>query len=138
MNTQRRAGFAQTSPEAADPGLRGRTYAVPFDAVWREALRPAGGGLRGWSIVAADDQEGSILACTRGIFGAVHDVAIDVLLDADAQTRVDARVAARKAPDLGRSRRRALRFFHELDRGLAALPPSAPPAVPRPPAARAL
>jgi hypothetical protein len=136
MNDRRRPGFAQTSPAAADPALQGRTYAIPFDAVWQASVRLAGGGLRGWSLIEADDYAGSILACSRGIFGALHDIAIDVVLDEDAQTRVDARVAARKAPDFGRSRRRLVRFFRQLDRAMARLPGSAPPAPPRRPLAR--
>jgi hypothetical protein len=132
MSGQRRAGFAQTSVHSPDPALRGRTCAIPFEGVWQSALRLAGGGIRGWTVVSADDESGEILAMAHGIFGAVHDIAINVVLDADAQTRVDARAAARRAPDLGRSRRRLLRFFRALDHALAGLPPGVPPPVPRP------
>jgi hypothetical protein len=131
MNDAPRPGFAQTSPESADPALCGRTYAIPFEAVWQAALRLAGGELRGWRVVAADDQAGEILAVSRGVFGAMHDIAIDIVLDADAQTRADARAAARSAPDFGRSRRRLLRFFRSLDRALARLPRHAPPPAPQ-------
>jgi hypothetical protein len=62
--------------------------------------------------------------------GATHDVAIDIVLDEDGQTRIDARAAARTAPDIGRSRRRLRRFFRALVRTLDRLPPSAPPALP--------
>jgi hypothetical protein len=127
----RRPGFAQTAADSADPALRGLTCATPFDAVWQAALRLAGGGLRGWTVVHADDHSGAILAVARGITGAVHDVAIDVVLDEEGQTRVDARVAARKAPDLGRCRRRLRRFFRSLVSALQRLPPSAPPDLPR-------
>jgi hypothetical protein len=128
MSSPRRPGFAQTSANAADPELRGRTYAIPFDAVWQATLRLAGGGLRGWTVVAADDTAGSVFATARGVTGAMHDIGIEVSLDDDAQTRVDARAAARSAPDLGRSRRRLRRFFRALDRKLQRLPRSAPPA----------
>jgi hypothetical protein len=128
MSSPRRPGFAQTSANAADPELRGRTYAIPFDAVWQATLRLAGGGLRGWTVIAADDTAGSVFATARGLTGAMHDIGIEVILDDDAQTRVDARAAARRAPDLGRSRRRLLRFFRALDRGLQQLPRRRQPA----------
>jgi hypothetical protein len=130
MNSPRRPGFAQTAADSEDPALRGLTCAVPFDAVWQAALRLASGGLRGWTVVHADDCAGVILAVARGMTGATHDVAIDIVLDEDGQTRVDARVAARTAPDVGRSRRRLRRFFRALVRTLDRLPPSAPPELP--------
>jgi hypothetical protein len=130
MNSPRRPGFAQTAADSEDPALRGLTCAVPFDAVWQATLRLAGGGLRGWTVAHADDCTCAVLAVARGLTGAVHDVAIDIVLDEDGQTRVDARVAARKAPDLGRSRRRLRRFFRALGRALERMPPSAPPALP--------
>jgi hypothetical protein len=131
MSDAPRPGFAQTSRESDDPALRGRTYAIPFEAVWQAALRLAGGELRGWRVAAADDQAGEILAEARGLFGAMHDIGIEIILDADAQTRVDGRVAARSAPDFGRSRRRLLRFFRSLDRALARLGRHAPPPAPQ-------
>jgi hypothetical protein len=119
VKRERRRGYAVTAPDARDAALRGRTYAVPFDLIWREALLLTGGGLRRWTVTEADDQEGVILACARSIGGAMHDVMITITLDADGQTRVDASAQARKPlSDFGRSARRLRRFFHALDRAL--------------------
>jgi hypothetical protein len=120
MTGQRRRGFAVTAPDARDASLRGRTYAVPFEHVWQTALRLAGGGLWRWTIVEHDDDEGVIYATSRSIGGAFHDIRISIVLDANAQTRVDATAQARKPlSDFGRAARRLRRFFRALDRGLA-------------------
>lgn len=122
MSEAARRGRAATRPDAADPRLRSRTYAVPFDPVWRAALALASGGLRGWSTSAADDHEGVITAASRGITGAEHDISVRIGLDADAQTFVEAEVTARKpGTDFGRSERRLRRFLLALD---AAVRPS--------------
>lgn len=114
------SGQAATSPDAASPALRGRTLAIPFEDVWQAALRLTRGGLRGWSLTAADDQEGTIDALAPRFTGALFDVHIHIRLDQDAQTRVDARAAARKpSTDFGTSRRLLRRFFRALDRTLA-------------------
>ena len=114
---------AATAAAAPDPHLRGRTYAVPFERVWQAALALAGGRLRGWRVVDADDQEGVIRAEARRRFGrACDDVIVNIGLDADAQTRVDAVSSAREGwTDLGANARRLRRFFRALDR--AVLPP---------------
>lgn len=111
---------AATSPDHDDPRLRGRTYPVPFEQVWQAALHLAGGGLRGWRVLAHDDQRGTIQAEAHARFtGAVDDVYVRVYLDRDAQTRVDARGAARDAKrDFGRNTRRLGRFFRSLDEHL--------------------
>jgi hypothetical protein len=115
-----RPGHAGTAPDAADAGLRGRTYAVPFEHVWQAALRLAGARLRGWSVRSADDHDGVIEVVTRGLAGALHDVTIRITLDEDAQTRVDASAVAHEPrTDFGRARRRLLRFFKALDRAVA-------------------
>lgn len=119
MDPDRRRGYAWTAPDAADPALRGRTLAVPFEGVWRAALRLAGGGLRGWTVVEADDLQGTIVATTRSLRGAEHDIEIRISLDADGQTRVDASALARKPGlDLGAARRRLRSLFRGLDRAL--------------------
>lgn len=119
----RRRGFAATDPEARDPSLRGRTYGVPFEQVWRAALQLAGGGLRRWRVLEHDDEEGVILASATSLAGAVHDIMIRIYLDADAQTRVDATAQAQKPlSNFGRSRRRLRRFFKALDRSLSRQP----------------
>lgn len=111
---------AATSPEHEDARLRGRTYPVPFERVWRASLELASGGLARWRIVEADDERGVIKAeATRLFTRSVDDVLVRVYLDRDAQTRVDARSAARKGRgDLGANARRLERFFRALDERL--------------------
>jgi hypothetical protein len=113
-------GRAASGDGATDPRLRSRVYAIPFEQVWQAALRLAGGRLRGWSTVHADDHEGTITAVARGLAGAEHDVLIRIGLDADAQTVVEAEVTARKpGSDLGRAGRRLRRFLCALDAAAA-------------------
>lgn len=108
---------AATQSGHEDPRLQGRTYAIPFEDVWSAARMLASGGLRGWRLVSADDDEGVIeAAATTLLLRRTDDVVIRVLLDEDAQTRVDARSAARKGfGDGGRNARRLHRFFRALD-----------------------
>jgi len=126
---------AATDPNATDPRLRGRTYAIPFENVWQASISLSGGGMRGWSIASADDQSGVIVAVVRSaIFGLEDDVRIEVGLDEDAQTRVDLQAVSRgERGDLGRTRRVVDRFIRRLDRRLDATPgqildPTRPPA----------
>lgn len=116
-----RRNRASTHPEHRDPLLRGRTYAIPFDAVWTAALQLAGGRLSRWSVVRADDGPGVIQAEARPLlWGEPGDILVRVRLDSDAQTRVDLISSSRgNRTDLGASRRRAIRFFAALDRALA-------------------
>lgn len=109
---------AATAPDHRDAGLQGRTYAVPFEDVWQASLALAGGGLRGWSLISSNDQDGVIVSEARTLLlRFVDDVRIHVSLDADAQTRVDARsVSRRGVTDLGANKRRLKRFFRRLDR----------------------
>jgi hypothetical protein len=111
------AAGAETAPAHPDPRLRGRTYAIPFEDVWQAALALAGGRQRGWRVLAASDETGVIrAAATRRFPVAVDDVVIRVMLDADAQTRVDARAAAREGrAALRRNTRRLVQFFRALD-----------------------
>jgi hypothetical protein len=111
---------AMTAPDAADPRLLGRTYAIPFDTVWHAALTLADGGLRHWSVASADDEDGVIEAAVNGRIQRFHSaVTIRVSLDRDAQTRVDAVSAAIAGKaDLGTNARRLDRFFRSLDRDL--------------------
>lgn len=114
------ANVAETAPAAEDPRLRGRTYAIPFDAVWRAASDLADGGLRGWSLITADDYDGVIHAESRTLLlRFVDDISIRIHLDENAQTRVDARSASRKGKaDFGTNARRVARFMRALDRRL--------------------
>jgi hypothetical protein len=115
---------ATTDPSSPDRRLRGRTYAIPFDAVWTVAVSLASGRLAGWTLVSADDREGVIEATARmSSLGITSSIRIDVGLDHNGQTRVDARsVSATRRGDLGHCRRTLGRFFHELDLELRAEP----------------
>lgn len=115
---------AETSPTAPDPALRGRTYAIPFDAVWNAAHALASGRLNGLALVSADDRVGTLVAeATTRIFKRVDDVRVHVCLDENAQTRVDMWSTAREErADLGRNRRRIAAFFKALDAALDAGP----------------
>jgi hypothetical protein len=112
-------GRAQTAPDAADPRLRGRTYAIPFEVVWQASLRVTGGGLRGCTLLSSDDHNGVIEAQWRRLGGAMYDIMIQVRLDENAQTRVDGMCTARRpGTDFGTSARLLRRFFGMLDRFL--------------------
>ena len=115
---------AETDPHSPDRRLRGRTYAIPFDRVWNCAVTLAGGGLRGWRVVHADDQEGLIRAVSQTLlFRFIDDVRINVGLDENAQTRVDLQSRSRRGKgDLGRNPRTIGRFLKKLDHMLEAKP----------------
>ena len=122
----RRIGYALTRNRAAtghdhwDPRLRGRTYHIPFEQVWQAALALAGGELRRWRIVHADDTDGIIDAEAKSLLVRyVDDVRIHIYLDEDAQTRVDLVSQSRKGrADFGTNARRAAGFLRALDRKL--------------------
>lgn len=111
---------AFTTPNAEDPRLRGRTYAIPFEDVWQVSRGLVDGGLKGWELQEADDQAGIIRGAAHGFFDRLTSaVTVRILLDADAQTRVDALSASRTGrADLGVNARRLRRFFRALDQGL--------------------
>ena len=111
---------AETAQAHEDARLRGRTYAIPFEDVWNAANALATVGLRGWRVASADDESGVINAEATTLFGnKVDDILIRVSLDENAQTRVDARAAARQGRgDWGRNARRLKRFFGALDRAV--------------------
>jgi len=108
---------AETAQAHEDVRLRGRTYAIPFEDVWNGATALANGGLRGWRVVSSDDQTGVIQAEATSFFRKkIDDIVIRISLDENAQTRVDARAAARlERGDWGRNARRLNRFFRALD-----------------------
>jgi len=115
-------GGAETRPDANDPRFRGRTYAIPFEDVWQAALallEKVGCALR-----LANDRDGIIIAEASAVFPRrIDDVTISVVLDKNAQTRVDMRSIARDGKsDLGANARRVTRFFELLDRRLAEQP----------------
>ena len=115
---------ASTDPKSDDRKLRGRTYAIPFEDVWQASLGLCGGGLRGWSILSADDQRGVIEAISKTlVLGHEDDIRVEIQLDENAQTRVDLWSASQKdRANLGRNRRLIGRFLRRLDRRLAAKP----------------
>ena len=115
---------ANTDQESEDPRLRGRTYAIPFEAVWQASMRVGGGGLLGWSIGRADDQRGVIEALAKmPIIGSETDIHIQVGLDHLGQTRVDVAAASRQEKgDWGRSKRLIGRFIRGLDHDLSVRP----------------
>ena len=108
---------AATAIDEADPRLRGRTYAVPFEQVWQAARAMASGGLRGYKLIDSDDYEGVIQAERRSfLFRVVSDITLHITLDHDAQTRVDMTARSRRrAGDLGRNARCIGKFMRVLD-----------------------
>jgi hypothetical protein len=115
---------AATAPHHPDARMRGRRYAIPFHEVWEAVVVLAGDGLRGWTLVEADDMAGRVRAEARTpLFRFIDDVEIRVRLDRDAQTRVDVVSASRVGKaDLGTNARRIRRFLRRLDRELGAVP----------------
>ena len=113
---------ATTEPHHSDPGLRGRTYGVPFRDVWAAAVDLASGGLSRWSLTDRNDSGGRITAEARTLgLGTAGDVEIRIGLDENGQTRVDLRSISRgRKIDLGANRRRIVRFQNALDRSLGA------------------
>lgn len=114
---------AFTTSDAEDTRLRGRTYAIPFEAVWQAAHHVITRELRHWTLQAEDDQEGTLRAEARGrIRKLTSGVLVHIVLDRDAQTRVDAMSALREGrADYGVNARRLARFFRLLDRRLDAM-----------------
>ena len=110
---------AETSPDHAQPRLRGRTYAVPFEEVWQATLSLLQRRRR-WQVTHVDDQEGVLRVEIPTLLGrSVRDFEIRITLDQDAQTRVDLSSASRKGlTDLGSNARRIARFLRKLDRVL--------------------
>lgn len=114
----------ETDPHSEDWRLRGRTYAIPFDRVWKIALELAAADLRGWTVTHWDDESGVIQAEAKTlVLRFIDDVRIDVTLDENGQTRVDLVSSSRASTgDLGRNARRVRRFLKMLDRKLDVKP----------------
>lgn len=99
-NAQADAPRVNTRPDASDPALRGRTYAIPFETVWSAALLLAAEQLPRWEVSRWNDRNGTIQAYAKGRFSKVpDDVRVRVRLDDYGQTRLDLSVLARKGPD---------------------------------------
>ncbi len=109
---------AWTDPESDDPRLRGRTYGVPFAAVWSAALAEAAAS--GWTVLESQPVAGEIHAEARTrMWKFVDDVWIRLSLDGNGQTRVDLVSASRVGRgDLGTNARRIARFLRGVDRRL--------------------
>lgn len=107
---------ANTHPDASDPRLRGRVYALPYRAVW-QAVQEQATSTRGWTVGAVDPRAGVLGAEARTrMLGFVDDVEVRVSLDPEGWTRVDLRSASRVGrADLGTNARRIARFLHGLD-----------------------
>jgi hypothetical protein len=113
-------GWVGTNPRAPDLRLRGRTYAITFDRVWNAALALAGGGLPRWRLLAADDEQGTIVAeVTSTLWRRPRELRIRIGLDANGQTRVDVQSVS-GGRDWGSNARRIQRFVLALDRKLEA------------------
>lgn len=112
---------AFTAPGAEDARLRGRTYPIPFEDVWQACLRLIGGGLKRWEVLESDDQEGIIRGRVYGrLERSTSTFTVRVILDANAQTRVDGLSASRVGrADFGVNARRLHRFFRALDKALS-------------------
>lgn len=110
---------AETRPDAPDPRLRGRTYAVSFGEVWRAALALAE-SQRGWTVIERDARRGWIRAEARTAFWRfTDDVEVSLSLDERGLTRVDLVSASRVgSADLGTNARRIGRFLRRLDESL--------------------
>lgn len=120
-----RENRAETDPAHADPRLRGRTYPVPFHAVWIACLENVRAEHR-WTLRLADDQAGIIRAeAVTRFFRITDDVTISVSLDDDAQTRVDMVSQSRTGRgDLGTNARRIARYFRQLDQSVSRWTPA--------------
>jgi hypothetical protein len=125
-------GAAETRPDANDPRFRGRTYAIPFESVWQAALSIVRQDLRGCSVRLTNDRDGIIIAqAVSRLPRRIDDFTISIVLDRDAQTRVDMRSVTRDGGrDLGANARRIGKFFDLLDERMAELPRNRPPAHP--------
>jgi uncharacterized protein (DUF1499 family) len=117
-------GAAETRPDARDPRFRGRTYPIPFEDVWQAALALV--TELGCHVRLANDRDGIIIAqASARLPRRVDDVTVSVILDQDAQTRVDMRSIAREGKsDMGGNARRVTRFFQLLDSRMTDLPRS--------------
>lgn len=113
------ANRAWTDPESDDVRLRGRTYGVPFAAVWRAVLAEAQAA-RGWTVLEAQPVAGEVRAEARTrLWKFVDDVWVRLSLDENGQTRVDMVSASRVGRgDLGTNARRIARFLRGVDRRL--------------------
>lgn len=94
----------------------GRRLQVPYLRVW-DALEEEIRSRSRWELVDADRREGKVrVECSSLVFGFVDDLEVDVSLDENGFTRVEARSASRVGnADFGVNRRRLRRLMRSLD-----------------------
>ncbi len=112
---------AETDPWSDDPRLIGRTYAIPYEAVWRSCMSLVQ-KRNGWRILKSDDLAGfSRVRCARRFRRLEDDLEIRIGLDEHGLTRVDLRSRSRTdGADLGVNARRVGHFARKLDESLDA------------------
>ena len=115
------SNLVETDPWSDDPRLIGRTYVIPFEAVWRSCINLVRERSR-WRILESDDLLGFIrVRCVTMVFQQEDDLEIHVGLDEHGLTRVDLRSSSRtRRMDLGVNARRVGRFSKKLDELLGA------------------
>lgn len=108
--------MADTSGASDDSG---RSYAVPYERVWRTAVEVARSS-RGWSVLAIDPVRGRIEAEARtAVWKFVDLITIELRLDELGSTRLHVTSAAvTERPHLGVRNRRIRRFLRSLDAAL--------------------
>jgi len=112
---------AETSPNAEDPRLRTRLYALSRETVWNSVqqlatLQP------GWTVTKRDAAEGTLAAEARTrLLKLVDDVTIRVRPVDGQRVSVDVHSRSRlRKGDFGTNARRIVRFLEALDGTLAA------------------
>jgi hypothetical protein len=112
---------AETNPWSEDPRLIGRTYAIPYEEVWRTCMKFVAERGR-WRLLEEDDLAGFIrIRCITLVFRREDNLEIRVGLDENALTRVDVRAGSKRSRmDLGLNVRRVGWFFKKLDELLGA------------------
>lgn len=103
-----------------EDGPDGRRLQVPYLEVW-QALEEEVASRPRWRAVDLDRREGRMeVECRSRVFDFVDDLTVEVGLDENGYTRVDARSASRAGTgDFGVNRRRIRRLMDALDRRLS-------------------
>jgi uncharacterized protein (DUF1499 family) len=111
---------AETSPNAEDPRLRTRLYALSRETVWITVQQLAG-TRQGWTVIEADPAEGTLKAEARTrLIKFVDDVTIRVRPANGQRISVDLHSRSRVGKaDFGTNARRIGAFLEELDRALS-------------------
>ena len=107
---------AETSPNAEDPRLRTRLYALSRDTVWTTVQQIAA-LQQGWTVIKLDPAEGTLQAEARTrLLKFVDDVTIHVRQASGQRISVDVLSRSRVGlGDFGANARRIGRFFEALD-----------------------